>query len=88
MAAGHAIASDDNDHAASPGSDWLSIAQITQKLTTEGYDVRKIDVEDGAYEVYALDKDGKRIESYVDPLTGDLLHSQGDDHGDGDDGDD
>ena len=40
--------------------------EITEKLKSEGYDVRKIDVEDGQIEVYAL-KDGKKVELYLAP---------------------
>ena len=39
--------------------------QITQKLTAEGYEVRKIKTEDGLYEAYAL-KDGQKFEIYLD----------------------
>lgn len=40
-------------------------AEITQKMTADGYEVRKIDVEDGMIEVYAL-RDGQRFELYLD----------------------
>jgi len=40
-------------------------AQITTQLESEGYDVRKIEQEDGMIEVYAL-KDGQRFEIYLD----------------------
>ncbi len=39
-------------------------AQITEKMTAEGYDVRKIEMEDGEIEVYAV-KDGQRLEIYL-----------------------
>lgn len=39
--------------------------EITNKLTADGYEVRKIDVEDGMIEAYVL-KDGQRIELYLD----------------------
>jgi hypothetical protein len=39
--------------------------EITNKLTAEGYEVRKIDAEDGMIEVYVL-KDGQRLELYLD----------------------
>ncbi|MFZ5961449.1 PepSY domain-containing protein [Thalassococcus sp. BH17M4-6] len=39
--------------------------QIRTKLTADGYEVRKIDVEDGEIEVYAM-KDGARLELYLD----------------------
>ncbi len=41
-------------------------------LTEQGYDVRKIEREDGALEAYAL-KDGKRYEFYVNEDTGEIL---------------
>lgn len=39
--------------------------EITNKLTAEGYEVRKIDMEDGMIEAYVL-KDGQRLELYLD----------------------
>ena len=40
-------------------------AQITTQLVADGYDVRKIEREDGMIEVYAL-KDDQRFEIYLD----------------------
>jgi len=40
-------------------------AQITEKLTAEGYEVGKIKSEDGLYEAYAR-KDGVKYEIYLD----------------------
>ena len=39
-------------------------AQIRATLTEQGYEVRKIESEDGMYEAYAL-KDGKKLEIYL-----------------------
>ena len=39
--------------------------RIKTTLTEQGYEVRKVQVEDGAYEAYAL-KDGKKYEIYMD----------------------
>lgn len=39
-------------------------AKIRELLTGQGYDVRKIESEDGQYEAYAL-KDGKKYEVYL-----------------------
>ena len=50
---------------ASPGVDAATQSQIREKLTAEGYEVRKIDNEDGMIEVYAL-KNGERFELYLD----------------------
>ena len=50
---------------ASPEIDASTAAQLRDKLAAEGYEVRKIDSEDGMIEVYAL-KDGARVELYLD----------------------
>lgn len=39
--------------------------QIRTTLTEQGYEVRKIKMEDGLYEAYTI-KDGKRAEIYLD----------------------
>ena len=47
----------------------LSADAVRAKATEMGYDVRRIKFEDGCFELHALDKDGKRVEAYLDPLT-------------------
>lgn len=59
LGAGAAFASSDY------GLSAEQTAQIKTRLTEQGYEVRKIDREDGMIEVYAL-KDGKRLELYLD----------------------
>lgn len=44
--------------------DEATQAKVTEQLTAQGYEVRKIDSEDGMIEVYAL-KDGKKFELYL-----------------------
>jgi hypothetical protein len=39
-------------------------AKIRTTLTEQGYEVRKIEKEDGLYEAYAI-KDGKKLEIYM-----------------------
>lgn len=73
-AAGHAAAED-----AAPSPGWMTVAQITAKFTAEGYDVRQVKTEDQGYEVYAVAKDGRRIEVDVDPKTGAIVKSEADD---------
>ena len=62
-----------------PRDQWMSDAAITEKAKTLGYDVRSIKVEDGCMEAYALDKDGKRVEVYFHPGTGDVLRVKAED---------
>ena len=44
-------------------------AEVRQMLTADGYEVRKVETEDGKIEAYAL-KDGKKLEVYIDASTG------------------
>jgi hypothetical protein len=78
---GSAFASDDDDdnNVSAPGSNWMTVAQITEKFTSEGYNVRQVKIEDSGYELYAIDKDGKRVEAYVDPVSGAVLKHESDD---------
>ena len=79
---GSAFASDDDDNnnnVSAPGSNWMTIAQITEKLTSQGYEVRQVKIEDNGYELYAIDKDGKRVEATVDPVSGAVLKHESDD---------
>ena len=77
---GSAFASDDDDdNVSAPGSNWMTVAQITEKFTSEGYDVRRVKIEDNGYELHAIDKDGKRVEAYVDPVSGAVLKHESDD---------
>ena len=77
--AGPTFASSDNHSNAAPKANWMSIEQVTAKLTAEGYQVRQIKTEGNGYEVYAIDKNGNRVESEVDPQTGMLIGTDSDD---------
>lgn len=57
-----------------PRDQWLTPAQITTKLTDQGYRVTEIESDDGAYEVEMVSKDGVRIETHVHPATGEMMH--------------
>ena len=62
-----------------PRDQWQPQQVLNDKLTADGWSVKRIKIEDGCYEVYALDADGKRIESYFDPKTLARLPSKKDD---------
>jgi hypothetical protein len=52
-----------------PKSGWQPQAELQKKLEADGWKVRKIKEDGGCYEVYGLDKDGKRVEVYFHPVT-------------------
>jgi hypothetical protein len=62
-----------------PRDQWMSDPAITEKAKGLGYDIRSIEAEDGCLEAYAIDKDGKRVEVYFHPGTGDVLRVKADD---------
>ena len=49
---------------ASSEIDTATQAKVTEQLTAQGYEVRRIDSEDGMIEVYAM-KDAKKVELYL-----------------------
>lgn len=75
VAVGAATASDDDVRVNVPGDQWLSVAQVAQKLESQGYAIREIEIDDGAYEVSAT-KDGKRVKAYLHPATGEVLRQK------------
>jgi hypothetical protein len=56
-----------------PGSAPLSEAALRDKVTALGYEVWRIELDDGCYEVEARDSRGAYVELDLDPATGDLL---------------
>lgn len=65
-----------DDHRSNPVSErqWLSIAQIHDKLVAAGYhDIEKIERERGGYEARATDRQGNRTKLYLHPQTGEIV---------------
>jgi hypothetical protein len=52
-----------------PESGWKSQDALKQRLTGQGWQVRRIKVDGGCYEVYALNDKGERVEAYFHPVT-------------------
>lgn len=59
-----------------PKSSWMSKEQITTQVKGMGYTIKKLDVEDNCYEVKGLDKDGKKVEAYFNPVDGKLVKTK------------
>jgi hypothetical protein len=62
-----------------PRDQWMSEQALKEKAASMGYDVRNIKVEDGCYEVYAIDAKGMKAEVYFNPVSGDIVRSKMDD---------
>ncbi len=66
LASGAAFAS---DKCSVPKAEWQPQEALQQKLEGEGWKVKKLKIDDGCYEVYGFDAEGKRMEVYFDPKT-------------------
>jgi hypothetical protein len=53
-----------------PESQWLSLETLKAKVEAQGYTVRKAKLKAACGELYALDKNGARVELFVDPASG------------------
>jgi hypothetical protein len=49
---------------------WMSMSEVAAKVEGQGYRVIEIEIDDGAYEVKAVDANGVRVEADLDPSTG------------------
>ena len=54
-------------------STWQSAEQLTSKITGEGWEVRRVKVDGGCYEVYGTTPRGERGEAYFHPVSLELL---------------
>jgi len=72
-AASPVLASDGDRCGNTPRDQWLPEATIKAKVGELGYEVRKIKVEYGCYEVKGVDKNGAKVELYVHPATGEIV---------------
>ena len=78
-AAAPARAEEDQSCGAAPKAEWLTEEAIRAKGVALGYEVRRVKVEDGCYELYGVDKNGARAEIYLHPVTGEIVDRKSDD---------
>lgn len=50
-------------------SGWQSEDTLKRKLIAQGWFVRRIKIDGGCYEVYGINENGKRVETYFHPVT-------------------
>lgn len=61
---------------AHPKSEWMKEADAKAKLEAAGYKIKKFKVDGQCYEIYGLNKDGKKAEVYFDTKTLDVVKSE------------
>jgi len=48
---------------------WKSEQTLTDKIKSEGWQVQRIKIDGGCYEVYGTTPEGDRVEAYFHPVT-------------------
>lgn len=56
-----------------PQTQWLSMQDLQAKVEALGYRVQKAKLAKACGEFYTLDKNGNRVELFVDPTSGDIV---------------
>jgi hypothetical protein len=56
-----------------PQTKWLSLEVLQTKVEALGYKVQKAKLKNACGEIYALDKNGARVELFVDPTSGEIV---------------
>lgn len=75
----HAVADDD---CYEPVTDWQPKSQLRDMLQARGWQVKRIKVDDGCYEVEGINDKGKRVEATFSPSSLHLLGNEYDDEDD------
>ena len=77
FAAGAARAEDEGKGCNVPKDKWMTEDAMKDKAKAMGLDVRRVKVENGCYEVYAVDAKGAKVEKIFNPETGEPVGSEG-----------
>ena len=56
-----------------PETQWLPMQQLQAKVEAQGFKVQKAKLKNACGEFYALDKNGNRVELFVDPTNGQIV---------------
>ena len=56
-----------------PEAQWLPMQQLQAKVEAQGYKVQKAKLKNACGELYTLDKNGNRVELFVDPTNGQII---------------
>ena len=70
-----------------PMAQWQPRAAVVQLAAEKGWELRRIRIDDGCYEVIGRDADGRAIEVKLDPATLAVVEMEFEDHPEGGEGD-
>lgn len=84
FAASGPVRADDNDCDV-PMSSWQTRDAVRSMAAEQGWDVRRIKIDDGCYEIKGYDTSGREIEVKIDPATLAVVEFEYEDDDDDDD---
>jgi hypothetical protein len=58
---------------AAPQTQWLTLDALQAKVEALGYKVQKAKLKAACGELYTIDKNGSRVELFVDPTSGAIV---------------
>ncbi len=79
MAAAPALADDDCD---APVGRWQSRDAVGQLASSKGWDLQRVKIDDGCYEIRARDANGRSFKAKLDPETLEIVRIKYRDHDD------
>lgn len=77
FAALHALAEDDCD---APIHRWQSRDAVRQMAAAQGWQIERLKIDDGCYEIRFTDAQGRRFKAKIDPETLKVLKLKQDEH--------
>ncbi|ABF12250.1 hypothetical protein ACUXAV_002206 [Cupriavidus metallidurans] len=79
----HTVQAHDRDDCEAPINDWKPRDAVRAMAQQKGWQVDKLKIDDGCYEIKGRDKDGQRFKAKIDPVTLDVVRMKREgDHGD------
>ncbi|MGB7481848.1 MAG: PepSY domain-containing protein [Burkholderiaceae bacterium] len=67
----------DGDCTTQPKAKWMSSADVKAKFEAQGYSVGRVKTGGSCYEVYSKDKDGRKVELFVNPVDASVVGQAG-----------
>lgn len=71
LASGAALAK--KDCTDQPKEKWMTEVDFKNKVEAEGYKISKFKQPGTCYEIYGLNKEGKKVEIYFNPVDGSIV---------------
>lgn len=56
-----------------PKEKWMTVEDFKKKAIAEGYKINKFKTPGTCYEIYGIDKEGKKVEVYFNPVDGSVF---------------